>query len=165
MFTIPTAIFSSSADLTNLNDEDFVDWGHEETYKTAIGVGECASVIIDLVATLLYESEEKFGWANDAFNESRWADSIYYTYTTLIGAAKAMLLDKGVNSSTQTGVIKEFDARYVATGEFTLPNTFDELVLQINKNEPSEAFAAAYMQEAKEFLEQAKLKREELVKA
>lgn len=153
------------ADLTNLTDEDFVDWGHEETYKPAIGVGECASVIIDLVATLLFESEEKYGWASDAFNENRWADSIYYTYATLISAAKALLLDKGVNSSTQTGVIKEFDARYVETGEFTLPTTFDELVLQINKNEPTEAFAAAYMQTAKAFLEQAKLKREDLIKA
>ncbi|HEY0770010.1 MAG TPA: nitrite/sulfite reductase, partial [Sphingobacteriaceae bacterium] len=28
------------ADITNLSDDDFKDWGHEETYVTAIGVGE-----------------------------------------------------------------------------------------------------------------------------
>jgi sulfite reductase (ferredoxin) len=55
------------ADLTTLTDDEFVDWGHQETYVSAIGVGECAGVVIDLVATLLFESEEKMGWANSAF--------------------------------------------------------------------------------------------------
>ena len=40
------------ADLTTLGDTDFVDWGRDEIFQTEIGVGECASVIIDLVATL-----------------------------------------------------------------------------------------------------------------
>ena len=153
------------ADLTTLTDEEFVDWGHEETFKTAIGVGECASVIIDLVATLLFECDEKFGWATAAYNEQRWADSIYHAYATFIGSAKALLLDIGVNSSTQTGVIKEFDARYVATGEVPLATTFDELIMQINKNEPSQEFATAYLKQAEEFLNQVKAKREEAVKA
>jgi len=59
------------ADLSTLTDDEFVDWGHQETYATAIGVGECAGVVIDLVATLLYEVDEKFGWANEAFAEGR----------------------------------------------------------------------------------------------
>ncbi|QKJ29452.1 HEPN domain-containing protein [Mucilaginibacter mali] len=153
------------ADLTNLTDEEFVDWGHEETFKTAIGVGECAGVMIDLVATLIYESDEKFGWAEAAFNEQRWADSIYHSYSVFISSAKALLLDKGVNSSTQTGIIKSFDEKYVETGEVSLNTTFDELVLQINKNEPTEAFAAAYLRDAELFLTQVKEKREEAVQA
>ena len=48
------------ADLSTLTDDEFVDWGHQETFATAIGVGECAGVVIDLVATLLYEADEKF---------------------------------------------------------------------------------------------------------
>lgn len=153
------------ADLTTLTEEEFVDWGHEETFKTAIGVGECASVIIDLVATLIYESEEKFGWAQNAFNESRWADSIYHTYSVFISAAKALLLDKGVNSSTQIGIIKDFEEKYVTTGELPLNGTFNELIMQINQNEPSEAFATAYMQTAQAFLNQVKEKREALLQA
>jgi sulfite reductase (ferredoxin) len=153
------------ADLSTMTDEEFVDWGHEEIYVKAIGVGECAGVIIDLVATLLFESEEKFGWAKEAFAEGRWADSIYHSYSVFISAAKAVLLDKGVNSSTQTGVIKEFDARYVATGEMQLPSTFDELIMQINKNEPTEEFAASYLKDAEAFLNLVTVKREELVKA
>ncbi len=153
------------ADLTTLTDEEFVDWGHEETFATAIGVGECASVIIDLVATLLYESDEKFAWAKNAFADKRWADSIYHAYSVFISAAKALLLDKGSNSSTQTGIIKAFDELYVSTGELPLNTTFDELVLQINKNEPSETFAASYLQAAEVFLNAVKAKREEAVQA
>jgi sulfite reductase (ferredoxin) len=153
------------ADLTTLTDDEFVDWGHQETYVSAIGVGECAGVIIDLVATLLFESEEKLGWADGSYNKGLWADAIYHSYNTMVSAAKALLLDKGVNSSTQTGVIKEFDNNYVATGEFALDGTFNDLVLQINKNEPSEEFATAYRQQATDFLEAVKIKREAVLQS
>jgi len=151
------------ADLTNLKDEEFVDWGHEETFETAIGVGECAGVVIDLIATLLFEAEEKFDWAQDAFDKEAFADSIYYAYTVFLSAAKALLLDKGVNSSTHAGIIREFDNHYVATGEIEIDGTFDNLILQINKNEPSHAFATQYLQQAKVFLQNVKDKREALI--
>jgi len=151
------------ADLTNLKEEEFVDWGHEETFETAIGVGECAGVVIDLIATLLFEAEEKFGWAQQAFEGKAYADAIYHAYSTFISAAKALLLDKGVNSSTQAGIIREFDTNYIATGEIELDGTFDELILQINKNEPTEAFATQYLQQAKVFLQTVKDKREALI--
>lgn len=151
------------ADLTTLTDDEFVDWGHQETYATAIGVGECAGVIIDLVATLLYESDEKYGWATDAFADGRWADAIYHAYNTFISSAKALLLDKNISASTQTGVIKEFDNNYVSTGEISVDGSFNDLVLQINKHEPSKEFAIAYLQQAGKFLNTVKAKREELV--
>lgn len=151
------------ADLTNLADDEFVDWGHQETYATAIGVGECAGVVIDLVATLLYEVDEKFGWAKDAFAEERWADAIYHTYNAFISSAKALLLDKNINASTQIGIIKEFDNNYVNTGEINLEGSFNDLILQINKHEPSREFAEKYIADAAEFLNAVKEKREELV--
>ncbi|MDB5285739.1 MAG: nitrite reductase [Mucilaginibacter sp.] len=148
------------ADLSTLTEDEFVDWGHQETFATAIGVGECAGVVIDLVATLLYESDEKLGWANGAYAKGLWADAIYHSYNTMISGAKALLLDKSVNSSTQAGIIREFDTYYTSTGEITIDGTFSDLVLQINKNEPSEEFATAYLQQATEFLQLVKNKRE-----
>jgi sulfite reductase (ferredoxin) len=148
------------ADLTTLTEDEFVDWGHQETFATAIGVGECAGVVIDLVATLLYESDEKMGWANGAYAKGLWADAIYHSYNTMISGAKALLLDKSVNSSTQAGIIREFDTYYTSTGEITIDGTFSDLVLQINKNEPSEEFATAYLKQATEFLQLVKNKRE-----
>ena len=153
------------ADLTTLKDDEFVDWGHEETFATAIGVGECAGVVIDLVATLLYEADEKQGWANESFANGAWADAIYHAYNVFISSAKALLLDKNINSGTQAGIIKEFDAQYVEKGEFALDGTFSDLVLQINKNEPSEEFASKYLASAVEFLNALKSKREALVQS
>jgi sulfite reductase (ferredoxin) len=153
------------ADLTTLTDEDFVDWGHVESYEKAIGVGECAGVVIDLVATLLYESDEKMEWANQSFSAGAWADAIYHSYNVFINSAKALLLDKGINSSTQLGIIREFDAQYVATGEFELSTSFNDLLLQINQNEPSEEFATKYMAAAADYLENVKAKREAVLQS
>jgi len=153
------------ADLSTLKDEEFVDWGHEENFVPAIGVGECAGVVIDLVATLLYEADEKMGWANESFANAAWADAIYHSYNVFISSAKALLLDKNANVGTQIGMINKFDELYVSTGEFVLDGTFSDLVLQINKNEPSEAFATAYRKQAEAFLASVKAKREALVQS
>lgn len=153
------------ADLSTLKDEEFVDWGHEENFVPAIGIGECAGVVIDLVATLLYEADEKLGWANESFANGAWADAIYHSYNVFISSAKALLLDKNANVGTQIGMINKFDELYVSTGEFSLDGTFSDLVLQINKNEPSEAFAAAYRKQAEAFLASVKAKREALVQS
>ena len=97
------------ADLSTLTPDEFVDWGHEEIFATAIGVGECAGVMIDLVSTLLLESEEKLQWAIESFEAGAYSDAIYHAYSVFISSAKAMLLDKGINSITQTGIIRDFD--------------------------------------------------------
>ena len=137
------------ADQTTLTDEDFVDWGHQETFQTAIGVGECAGVVIDLVATLIFEAEEKFEWAKTSFENKAFADAIYQAYNAMVSGAKALLLDKGLNQSTQTGVMKAFDEHYAAALAI---ESFTDLVLQINKNEPSAGFAEQYLAAASDFL-------------
>ncbi|MFT4203075.1 MAG: nitrite reductase [Chitinophagaceae bacterium] len=147
------------ADQTNLSADDYIDWGQVGEYKPEIGVGECAGVVVDLVATLLYEAEEKLGWAHETFDVGQWADSVYHSYNTLISAAKALLLSKEVSCNTQAGILRDFDKNFVALGEVRLPEGFDSfetLVLQINKNEPSETFATTYLQYADAFYQEAK---------
>jgi len=133
------------SDLTTLSDDEYIDWGHQESFVTAIGVGECAGVIIDLVATLIYEAEEKITWAKGSFADAKYADAIYHAYNAFVQCAKALLLEKGINVSTQNAVIQEFDANFVANNEYDFGETFANLVLQISKNEPSEAFAKEYL--------------------
>ena len=141
------------ADLSNLVQDDFIDWGASENFITEIGVGECAGVMIDLVATLLFESQEKYEWTVAALEDKRWADAIYHGYSVFISAAKALLLDKSVTVSNQTAVINKFDENFVSTGEFAVDaETFSALVLQINQQEPTEAFANQYVAEAERFL-------------
>jgi sulfite reductase (ferredoxin) len=141
------------ADLSNLVQDDFIDWGASENFVTEIGVGECAGVMIDLVATLLFESQEKYEWTVAALEDKRWADAIYHAYSVFISAAKALLLDKSVTVSNQTAVINKFDENFISTGEFAVDaETFSALVLQINQQEPTEAFANQYVAEAERFL-------------
>ncbi|MVZ66182.1 HEPN domain-containing protein [Sphingobacterium sp. DK4209] len=150
------------ADLTTLTADEHIDWGHEETFATAIGVGECAGVVIDLVATLLLEAEEKLDLARLALENGQYADSIYHAYSSFVWTAKALLLDKGINSSTQSGVIQEFDNHYVNEGLFTFPTSFADRVLQINKYEPSKEFAETFLIQATAFSLEGAERREEL---
>jgi sulfite reductase (ferredoxin) len=151
------------ADLQNLKEEEFIDWGAADAFFTEIGVGECAGVMIDLVATLLFESEEKYTWCRGALDDKRWADAIYHAYSVFVSSAKALLLDKSVSVSNQMAVINRFDENFVQTGEFAISkDTFSELVLQINQNEPSEEFALAYSKEAFDFLQKAILFRQQI---
>ena len=143
------------ADISNLTADDFIDWGHQDAYATAIGVGECAGVMIDLVATLLYESDEKLEWAAESLEDNRFADAIYYGYGSYISTAKALLLDKDVKCNTQIGIVQDFDTHFVATGEFVFEPDFKSVVLQLNQQEPDEAFARAYLERALLFLQEA----------
>ena len=148
------------ADLSTLTPDEFVDWGHEEIFATAIGVGECAGVMIDLVSTLLLESEEKLQWAIESFEAGAYSDAIYHAYSVFISSAKAMLLDKGINSSTQTGIMRDFDEQYKDSKILESVGSFVELVLQINKNEPSAEFARAYLGSTVDFIKRIKLEKE-----
>ena len=156
-------ILKPLADLTTLQNEDFIDWGQEIKFNTAIGVGECAGVMIDLVSTLILEAEEKLDLAKECFENKAWADSIYHAYASFINAAKALLLQQNIQCNTQTGIIRDFDKNFVQNGQFPGYVSFSELVMQINKNEPSEAFAASYNQQANDFVKQAEQYREQLV--
>ena len=143
-------------DLTNLTPDEFIDWGHEEQFETAIGVGECAGVMIDLVATLIFEAEKKMQWANETLQAGQFADSIYHTYSVFVSTAKALLIDKQVMCNTQIGIINDFDKHYVATGLFSFKPDFKSFVLRINENEPTKQFAEAYFNDAKKFIETTK---------
>ena len=148
------------ADLTTLTPDEFVDWGHEETFVTAIGVGECAGVVIDLVSTLVLEAEEKLQWAITSFENQAYSDSIYHAYSVFISGAKALLLDKGINSSTQTGIMRDFDEQYRDSPILEGVESFSDLVLQINKNEPSSEFAQTYLASTVDFIKRIKTEKE-----
>ncbi len=140
-------------DVENLTPEDFIDWGNEEKYKQEIGIGECAGAIVDLVATLFFESQEKIESAEEAIKEEKWAASIYYSYQSIVNSAKALLTAEKVKTNTHASIIKDFDALYVETEKIAFEGGFEQLALQLNQNEPSEAFAKSYLEDAKTVLE------------
>lgn len=150
-------LLKSLADTTNLQESDFVDWGSEAPYVQEIGIGECAGVIIDLVATLLFESEEKNENASEAFKLDQYSDSIYYAYTSMVNTAKALLLTEGKKTNTQALIIAQFEE--VFGGKIQLEKPFTEFVYQIKKNKPTKEFAQKYIDDAKLFYKKVDLFR------
>ncbi|MDT0649841.1 HEPN domain-containing protein [Autumnicola edwardsiae] len=145
-------ILKDLADTSNFTEDEYVDWGHEKPYIKAVGVGECAGVVIDLIATLLFESEEKIDNAKSALDRKDWADSIYHAYTSIVNSAKALLIADDVKTNTQAGIISQFDELFVETGKIELSTSFKEFAYQLNEHEPSEAFAVKYLEDASLFL-------------
>jgi sulfite reductase (ferredoxin) len=147
--------------LETLQPEDFIDWGQREKFATAIGVGECAGVMIDLVATLILEAEEKITAAEECIRENKWADGIYNSYSAQVHTAKALLLQQGVQCNTQQGILKDFDSQFSEKGLYK--GSFRSAVMRMNDNKPSAMFANEYLQQAKDFIGIAKQWREQAV--
>jgi sulfite reductase (ferredoxin) len=145
------------SDLETLTDIDYIDLGHDEQYVTEVGIGECAGVMIDLVATLILDTEEKLKWAKRLQSEGSFADAIYAAYATSVCGAKAILTGEGVSCNTQIGIMNDFDKHLVTTNKFSFPcGTFAENVLKMSETEPTKEFAASYISFVESFVTQIK---------
>ena len=144
------------ADLSTIKDSDFIDWGSEDKFKTEIGVGECAGVMIDLVATLIYDAEEKLADAQHAINEGRLADAAYFTYSAGIHTAKALLLENKVHCNTHSGIIADFDTHFGDFYGFKTAINFSGFIMRINSQKADEAFVKEYFEEVQGFIAKAK---------
>lgn len=151
------------ADINSLNQNDYIDWGHEELYEPEIGVGECAGITLDVISTVINEAEEKLEAAKEGIDENAWADAIYNSYSAFVIAAKALLLSVDHQCNTQANIIADFDEQFNQTGLFTIDGGFRQLVYQINANEPKQSFALEYYSQSIGFLTKVKLFRKEQV--
>lgn len=132
--------------------DEYIDWGSKLPYVKAIGIGECAGVVIDLIATLFLESDEKIMNARSDYESKAYNNAIYFAYSSMVNSAKALLLSKNHSTNTQASIIKQFDEVFVSTNLISLGSTFPELIYQINSNAPTELFAKNYINTANEFL-------------
>lgn len=139
--------------LDKIEHEEYTDWGHESgSFQVEAGTGECAGVIVDLVSTLFFEVEEKLLWAEKSLEGQQYADSIYHSYSSMVWAAKALLLTHDINPSSHMQVIREFDEQFAGIKGLNDADTpFHKLIMQINRNAPEKAFAEKYREEAGNF--------------
>ncbi|QXP63135.1 HEPN domain-containing protein [Polaribacter sp. HaHaR_3_91] len=140
-------------DVTNLTQEDFIDWGEADKYVKEIGIGECAGVVIDLIATLFLESDEKIENANEAFENKVYSGAIYYAYQSIVNSAKASLLAADKKTNTHASIVSQFDEYFIASEKIDLGGSFADLIYQINKFSPTEEFAKKYISDANTFLQ------------
>jgi sulfite reductase (ferredoxin) len=153
-------LLTDLSSIENLIQEDFIDWGTEETYVKAIGVGECAGVVIDLIATLFLESDEKIKEAKVAFSNKVYSSAIYEAYRSMVNSAKAILLSDNIKTNTQAGIIKQFDELFVETKKIDIGTPFSDVIYQIKVCPPSKDFANNYIHTADQFLKRVKAFRE-----
>jgi sulfite reductase (ferredoxin) len=148
------------ADTQEIAEEEYIDWGSDERFKTAIGVGECAGVVIDLVATLFYDVDEKIEKAKVAIAAESWADAAYHTYSAGVIAAKSYLLKSNIRCNTQSGIVQDFDLQG-STWEALEGKSFQEVILQINKQSASISFSVKYLSQIEKLIEEIKTRIKE----
>lgn len=149
-------ILKPLGDITSTNPDEYIDWGQDKNFVLHTAVGECAGVIIDLVATLLYDSEDKLSWSAETLTKGLYADSIYQSYSAFINTAKALLLGKDIKPSSQYQTITDFQREFVDTHAFSFDGGFKEHLFRINRNEPSEEFARLFHKDSQAFLDAVK---------
>jgi len=133
----------------DFQDEWFQDWGREKDYIKAIGVGECASVVIDLTLVLIDEADERLGRARHELELNEYARAIYHTYTAIVHLAKSILIHTDAQLNTQQRIIDAFDDHYGDLLDHK-EYSFKELVLAMKEYEPSEEFATWYLDEGEQ---------------
>jgi sulfite reductase (ferredoxin) len=152
----------SFADTSQLTPLDFIDWGNETKYEKAIGVGECAGVMIDLIQTLIFEADEMYEWAENSLKEAKPGDAVYHAYAAQIRAAKALLTAKNISVNSHESIIKAFDTHFPDfNAEF---GTLFEVLIDKNRtNTLTFLFAENYLDIASNTIKWIKNQRNEQV--
>ena len=145
-------LLKSLANPESLVPDDYIDWGKSSQFAVQTEVGECAGVIIDLVATLVFEAQEKLDWAKDAYENGAYSDSIYHAYGAFINGAKAMLTEEGLEVNTQIGILRDFEDKIQPSKGYDFDGGFKDHVLRVNQLEPSASFAEIYLNDAESFI-------------
>lgn len=148
------------AETDNLTSAEFMDWGKQEQFVPEIGVGECASVMLDVIGTIIEEAQERLDWASDGLREEAYADAIYNAYSAFVIGAKALLLSVDIKCNTQIGILESFEEHFGQTEDFGQAKSFKTLVLQMKSQEPEKDFAHEYFQSANSFLRQVRTFRQ-----
>lgn len=152
------------ANVESLKEEDYKDWGKTEHFIPEIGVGECASVMLDVIGTIIEESRERLAWAQEGLEQGIFADAIYNAYSSFVIGAKALLLSEDIKCNTQNGILESFEEKFSAHQFFQFNEGFKSFVLRMNLAKPHKAFAQEYFNDAKAFLERVTLYRELQIK-
>lgn len=139
------------ADVEQVRDDEFIDWGQSQHYKKEIGIGECAGVVIDLVSTLFKESEEKLKLAEIAFKEENYPDSAYHSYNSVVNTSKALLISENHTCNSHHKIIRDFDEMFIQSKQILLRKAFNELAPGIIQRKPSKLVAEEALNDAIEF--------------
>ncbi len=145
-------------DLDDLKSTDFIDWNQEDAYQKEVGVGECAGVMVDLVATLLYDSKEKLDRAQTSIISGRYKDAAYLIYQGIVGGAKARLLDINVTSPNHNAIIDAYQENFLDFKDSDF-QSFKAFALYYQSSDIDKDQLINYLSKARQFVEDITIKR------
>lgn len=145
-------------DSSTITAEEFYDWGQESEYVQEIGVGECAGVSLDVIGAILNDATDKIIAAGNAFKEGLLPDAAYHAYTSMITAAKALMLAEDKKCNTHIGILRDFSEHFGDRFSEAMP--FEEFVLRIKNTYPTTEFVTTYIADARAFVSKAIKERE-----
>jgi len=154
-------VLKGFANKETLVNADFLDWGQEEDYVQAIGVGECAGVAFDMLSAIVKDADEKLESARAKFALGEYNEAIYHAYTSFIVGAKAMLLAKDVKCNTHIKILDDFQEHYGREKLWASEVPFPEAVLRMKKKNADKAFVDRYIADADIFNQKVHASRED----
>lgn len=145
-------------DSSTITAEEFYDWGQESEYVQEIGVGECAGVSLDVIGAILNDASDKIIAAGNALKAGLLPDAAYHAYTSMITAAKALMLAEDKKCNTHIGILRDFSEHFGDRFSEAMP--FEEFVLRIKNTYPTTEFVTTYIADARAFVSKAIKERE-----
>ncbi len=140
------------ADLSEVAEWEYMDWGQDQNFVPEIGVGECAGVSYDMVGTIMNDARERIEMSLAAYQANLFAEAQYHAYTAMVIAAKGLLLVEDVRCNTHIGIIKDFDEHFVASGKIEIPQDFTSWVLEFKEAPADSSFTKSYIDRAQALL-------------
>lgn len=132
----------------------YYDWEGDQPFVTEdLGPGECAGGALELMGDRILEAEQELYQGKLLLAKHQYAMSVNKAYRAILAGAKALLVTEGLDPATDAETFSEFEHRLVAKG--VVPASYRNLAAQfgdLGPKEPTQAFAEAKMDFAREFV-------------
>lgn len=144
----------------------YFDWeGEDEFVMEDLGPGECAGGALEMIDNRILEAEQELYQGRLLLDKHQYAVSVNKAYRAVLAAAKALLVTEGVDPSTDSDTLSEFERRFAARD--VVPVSYRNLVAQIDDLGPKDtapSFAQAKIDFARGFVEACKAATEHMGK-
>ena len=144
----------------------YYDWeGEDEFVMEDLGPGECAGGALEMIDNRILEAEQELYQGRLLLDKHQYAVSVNKAYRAVLAAAKALLVTEGMDPSTDSETLSEFERRFA--GRTVVPESYRNLVAQIDDLGPKDTtpdFAEAKIGFARGFVEACKAATEQIGK-
>ncbi|HTK86136.1 MAG TPA: sulfurtransferase TusA family protein, partial [Nitrospiraceae bacterium] len=144
----------------------YYDWeGEDEFVMEDLGPGECAGGALEMIDNRILEAEQELYQGRLLLEKHQYAVSVNKAYRAVLAAAKALLVTEGMDPSTDSETLTEFERRFADRN--VVPASYRNLVAQIDDLGPKETtpdFAQARIDFARGFVEACKAATEQMGK-